>query len=225
MKPQEIDLHIGRFTTEFIDICPHCGTKAHLQRDYNEHYTTRNGDQYNYIIFRCVPCGSLSLQVFQSEYRSASKSLKPGGWAGRYPNKNSTPQQKYTDYVPSAVLADYTEGLVCISAGAHRGAVSMFRRAIQNALLERGADQKLDLIKQINAVDGLTKDIKDWAHNVRIFGNWGAHPQDDLLKDVTPELAQEVRELLEEFMNYVYIMPGKVVAARKRYEKKEEDKK
>jgi hypothetical protein len=139
-----------------------------------------------------------------------------------YPSNDTTPSEKYVQFVPKPVIEDYTEGLVCLSSGADKAAVSMFRRAIQNAMIDLGADDKLDLIDQIKNVGTLTKDIKDWAHNIRIFGNWGAHPQDDMLHDITPELATEVKDFVDEFMNYVYVMPGKVAAARERYKKKDD---
>lgn len=222
MKSNEVDIAIGKQCADYIGICPHCGTKAHLEAFHNDNYLAKNGDQYNYITFRCVPCKKLSVQVFRSTQNpySDEQNLRPDKWVAKFPNSETTPDEKFTEYVPSEVLSDYTEGLICLSAGANKAAVSMFRRAMQDAMINLGANQKLDLIEQIKTVSSLTQDIKDWAHNVRIFGNWGAHPQDDLLKDVTPELAQEVRELLEEFMNYVYVMPGKVGSARKRYEKK-----
>jgi hypothetical protein len=96
----------------------------------------------------------------------------------------------------------------------------MFRRAIQNAMLNLGADAKIDLINQIKGVSSLTKDIQDWAQNIRIFGNWGAHPQDDNLKEIDHELALEVKDFVDQFINYVYVMPSRVASARSKHAKK-----
>lgn len=222
MKSDEVDLRIGEICADYIGMCPHCSAKVHMEAIHNDHHIVKNGDQYNYLTFRCVPCKKLSVQVFRSTQNiySDEQKLSPDKWVAKFPDSDTTPSEKFTEYAPSDVLNDYTEGLICLSAGADKAAVSMFRRAMQDAMINLGADQDLELIEQIKTVSTLTQDIKDWAHNVRIFGNWGAHPQADLLKDVTPELAQEVRELMEEFMNYVYVMPGKITAARKRYSKK-----
>lgn len=224
MKSNEVDSALAAACADFIDTCPHCSTKAHLEMMDNYHHLADRGDQYNYVIFRCKPCKKLSVRVYSSKQNpySGGQNLSMEKWVAKFPSIDTTPSEKFTTYVSADVLSDYEEGLICLSAGAEKAAVSMFRRAMQDAMIDLGANQKLDLIEQIKAVPTLTEDIKDWAHNVRILGNWGAHPQDDLLRDVTPELAQEVRELLEEFMNYVYVMPGKVAAARKRYEKKTE---
>lgn len=222
MKSDDVNSVIEQMCADFIDVCPHCGAKSHLVQLHDEYHTTKNRDQYNYVMFRCKPCKKLSVRVYHSSQNpyDNKQDLSMEKWVAKFPDTDATPDEKFVEHVPSDVVKDYTEGLVCLSAGADRAAVSMFRRAMQDAMLEQGADKKLDLIEQIKSTTNLTNDIKDWAHNVRIFGNWGAHPQDDLLKDVTQELAQEVRELLEEFMNYVYVMPGKIVVSRSRYAQK-----
>lgn len=224
MTTKEVDEAINKYCSDFIDTCPHCSARVHLVMVHNDHHLKGNGDQYNYVTFRCKPCKKLSLRVYRSYQHphNERQNLLMDEWVSKFPSTDITPDEKFTSYVPSEVVGDYEEGLLCLAAGADKAAASMFRRSMQNAMINLGADQKLDLIDQIKAVQILTKDIKDWAHNVRIFGNWGAHPQDDLLRNVTPELAREVKELLEEFMNYVYVIPNKIAAARKRYEKKED---
>jgi hypothetical protein len=161
------------------------------------------------------------LQVFHSKQNpySTDQMLEAAGWIAQYPSTKTEAAEKFTMYVPASALADYEEGLRCMAAGAPRAAASMFRRALQDSLIQLGADQKADLMDQIKEVPKLTEDIKDWAHNIRIFGNWGAHPQQDLLKGVDEKKAREVRDFIDEFFNYVYVMPGKVVSARKSYEK------
>ncbi len=221
MTTDQVNAAIDKMCADFIAVCPHCESKAHLQLVHNEHYIARNRDQYNYILFRCKPCKRLSLRVFHSYQNpySDDQKLSLKEWIAQFPSGDTTPDEKYTEYVPDEILGDYSEGLVCLANGAPKAAVSMFRRAIQDAMINLGANQKDDLIDQIKNVGSLTQDIKDWAHNIRIFGNWGVHPQDDMLKEVTPELAAEVRDFVDEFMNYVYVMPGKVRVARGRYQK------
>jgi len=224
MGTSDIDAAINKSCQDFIGICPHCDTKAHLVMEHNDHHIARNGDQYNYITFRCKPCKKLSVRVFYSKQNPYSKEqmLEMDGWVNEFPAADSAPSEKFVEFAPESVIADYTEGLICLANGANKAAVSMFRRAIQNAMLSLGADAKKDLIDQIKGVGSLTKDIQDWAQNIRIFGNWGAHPQDDNLKEVDHELALEVKDFVDQFINYVYVMPGKVVAARDRHAKKAE---
>lgn len=213
---------VNKACNDFIDDCPHCNARTHLVMTAHESHLTKNHDQYSYVIFRCKPCQKLVLKVFkfkQNPY-SGDEMLEAEGWIAKYPRNGSEIPEKYAEFVPDLAISDYEEGLRCLAANSPRAAASMFRRSLQDALLDLGADQKQELLQQIKSTSRLTDDIKDWAHNIRIFGNWGAHPQEDLLKDVDIERAKEVKDFIEEFFNYVYVMPGKVAAARKAYEKK-----
>jgi len=56
--------------------------------------------------------------------------------------------------------------------------------------------------------------MKDWAHNIRILGNWGAHPDKDGLKNVDETTAKEAMEFIKSFFTYVYVMPKRVADSR-----------
>jgi hypothetical protein len=203
--------------TDFIDTCPHCDARAHFQMLFNDSHSTSNGDVIYYIIFRCVPCKKLMLKTMefqQNRYNGREEDLKFIGWQDKFPSDEIVYISKFEETVPEDVLADFKEGVVSLNNKCYKAAVSMFRRSLQSALLNLGASSDEDLIVQIKNMGSLTQDIKDWAHNVRIFGNWGAHPQDDNLKEVDESKADEVRMFIEEFFNYVYVMPGRVSKAR-----------
>lgn len=123
-------------------------------------------------------------------------------------------------FIPDEVLRDYEEALRCQSIKANRAASAMFRRSLQSALLKIGADPKNDLIKQIESLEVLPKDVKDWAHQIRIFGNWGAHPDKDNLKEVDGDDVTEIHDFMSKFLLYIFIMPEKVKLSREKREKK-----
>lgn len=203
---------------DLIDVCPHCGAKAHLNLLFAENHVANNRDLIFYATFRCVPCDKLVLKTFrfrQNEY-DRNENLEVAGWQQKFPGEEVTYSNKFDGPVPTIVLEDFKEGVICLYNKCPRAAVSMFRRSLQSALLERGAKPKDELIDQIKNATFLTQDIKDWTHNIRIFGNWGAHPQDDNLKDVDEKTAEETQSFLEEFFNYVYVMPSRVADARKK---------
>lgn len=209
---------------DFIDICPHCDARAHFEMLFNQSYSNKKGDLVFYVIFRCVPCKKLILETYkfrQNEY-SRSIDLEPSGWEDKFPTNNLAYVNKFEETVPKIILDDFKEGLISLNNNCYKAAVSMFRRSLQSSLLDLGAKPDEDLIIQIKDINGLTQDIKDWAHNIRIFGNWGAHPQDDNLKEVDSDIANEVKMFIEEFFNYVYVMPARVSKARFVNSKKEE---
>lgn len=91
----------------------------------------------------------------------------------------------------------------------------MCRRALQSSVIEKGASKGKRLVDQIDELYGngaITKDIRDWAHEIRLTANIGAHPDD--LEDITADDAQELIKFTEEYLNYVYVMPAMVLAKR-----------
>jgi len=58
--------------------------------------------------------------------------------------------------------------------------------------------------------------MKDVAHTIRKIGNWGAHPQDDPLKDVTLDDASEILKFTSEFLDEVFVRPAKLDALKQR---------
>ena len=123
---------------------------------------------------------------------------------------------KLDESIPKQVADDYIEAIRCFDVGAKKASVVMCRRALQNSVIERGA-KKDKLLNQIDELFGnqiITKDIRNWAHEIRLTGNIGAHPDEDGLNDVNHEDADELIKFMEEYLNYVYIMPAMVAKKR-----------
>lgn len=203
--------------TNFVDICPHCNTKAHLQMLFLDSYLEKNRDLIYYVIFKCVPCKKLILETarFNQNKYSNTEDLNFTEWQDKFPTESTTLVEKFKGIVPDDILIDFEEGLICLQNKCYKSSVGMFRRSLQSALLNLGANPTNDLVDQIKNLKSLTPEIKDWAHNIRIFGNWGVHPQDDNLKDINFDKASETQSFLEEFFNYIYVMPDRVAKARK----------
>ena len=127
---------------------------------------------------------------------------------------------KLHESIPEMVGNDYVEAIKCFDIGANKASVVMCRRAIQSSVIEKDANKGrlVDQIDELYDSQIITKDIKDWAHEIRVTGNIGAHPDEDGLQNVTKEDAEELIKFMEEYLNYVYIMPAKV--AKKRAKKK-----
>jgi hypothetical protein len=62
----------------------------------------------------------------------------------------------------------------------------------------------------------ITEDIKELAHEIRIWGNVGAHPRDDELESIDAADVKDTKELLEALFDYIYVMPHKVKLSRSR---------
>ena len=129
---------------------------------------------------------------------------------------------KMDSSIPESVAEDYAEAIKCFDVGANRASAAMCRRALQSSVLERGAKKaKLrDQIDDLREKQIITGAIGDWAHEIRLTGNIGAHPDEDGLEDVSPEDADGLIKFMEEYLNYVYVMPAKVAKKRAEKEKK-----
>jgi hypothetical protein len=223
MKLLEAEEGLNKHIHDLIDICPHCGAKSHIEKQWAGSHFLANRNAEFYVIFRCKPCRRLILKTFfllQNEY-SKGENFEIKGWNEKFPtviDDQLTEEEKV--FIKPEVLLDYKEALKCMSIGADRAACSMFRRALQSSLVILGANPKDDLIKQINSLSSLPDDIKDWAHQIRIFGNWGAHPDKDQLKNVGSADTEEVHDFLAKFFMYTFVMPEKVKISRIRREEK-----
>ncbi len=223
MKIEGAKKAVNDHVVDLIDVCPHCGAKVHIVQLWNDFHQFRNGDIEFYVAFRCKPCGKLLVKTCrfrQNEY-SKEQNLSFKGWDEKFPlslDDDLTDEEK--EHIPKEIAIDYQEALKCMSFGANRAGCSMFRRALQSSLLALGADHKLDLIKQIESLNNLPGDIKDWAHQIRIFGNWGAHPDKDNLKEVSEDDVKETHDFISKFLLYMFIMPEKVKLSRTKRENK-----
>jgi hypothetical protein len=223
MKLKEAREGINTQVKDLIEICPHCGARSHIEALWNDCHKLKNGDVEFYVIFRCKPCQKLILKTFYLEQNpySSDENLTTKGWDEMFPmSLDDQLNKEEKDFVPSEILHDYDEALKCQSIAANRASCAMFRRSLQGALVRIGADPKLDLIRQIESLDMLPKDVKDWAHQIRIFGNWGAHPDKDNLKDVDSDDVSEVHDFMSKFLLYIFIMPEKVKLSREKRDKK-----
>lgn len=222
MKLDEAKQLIEKHTHDMVDLCPHCGAKAHIVRLWSDWHIFSNGDLEFYVIFRCVPCSKLLLKTFFFDGSSnLSGGYEPKGWGDQFPISLDIELSKQdSENIPARVFADYKEALKCKSIGANKASCSMFRRALQSSLIELGVDTGLDLVTQINSLVSLPDNLKDWAHQIRILGNWSAHPDKDNLKEIDEDNVSEVHDFVAKFFVYTFIMPQKVAASRKRREEK-----
>jgi len=126
------------------------------------------------------------------------------------------PNETVDPAVPASVSEDFKEALRCHFIKSYRATVVMCRRAIQQSAIELKATGN----KLINQIDDLykngkiTESLKDFAHEVRLTGNDGAHPDKDGLADVNETDSNEIIEFTREYLHHVYVMPAKL-AARK----------
>jgi|GEM_PF-2419160 len=109
--------------------------------------------------------------------------------------------------VPKNVLDDYVEATSTFNINAFRASSVMARRALQQALEDKGATKGFNLAGQIDELKGkglLSDTTANLAHGVRQFGNFGAHPNDDLLTQVTSDDARIALDVTKKILKELY---------------------
>jgi hypothetical protein len=129
-----------------------------------------------------------------------------------YPSPLPSPTDERID--PGARRA-LVEAKICFTAGAINASATMARRAIQAAVVQKGATKSrlMDQIDELAATGAITKDLASWAHEVRYAGNDGAHPSDEVSNDD----AEDILELAEQFLQVLYVAPA--IAAERRQQR------
>ena len=128
----------------------------------------------------------------------------------------------YHASIPKGVREDIAEAERCYYAGAYKGAVTMYRRAVQNIVLNKiknPAIKKKRLVDQIDELFNkgfITKDLQQTAHEIRHFGNYGAHPSDDALDNTTSDDGEIIGQLTFDLIRTIYITPSETAKLKEK---------
>jgi hypothetical protein len=114
--------------------------------------------------------------------------------------------------VPVPIWAGFSEATVCGSVNAFKATAVLCRRAVQGVAVEKGIPKgkPADQVDQMEQKRLITPLLKDTAHQIRVFGNVGAHPGEDGLDVVTDEEADAALVFTEELVDHVYRLPARL---------------
>lgn len=191
-------------------VCPHCGVKCEFDVLTNyDGSRSRVGcpNPGYYVIARCRNCEGF---VF-------------GEVKNLYPKSVFRVQDKI---LREPILSDYNEVLKCFEVDAFKATAVMCRRVLQFSVEEKGGEGK-DLLEKINDLDHkriITRAIRDWTHQIRMFGRYGAHPVEGNLDFVDKKQAEICLEFLKNYLHYVYEMPHQLAQSQKKFEEVKQKK-
>lgn len=191
-------------------LCPHCENRAAFTQPASVRGNWGKPPKASVVFANteaCAECGGLIIVL--RRHTNTSNWEEFAVFPATVPSVNS--------YVPKNVADDYISGVNCMGINENKAAAAMFRRSLQQIMIDKQAGGGDKLYKQIDdlATKGIiTNEIKDWAHEIRYWGNDGAHPASDYLDEISPHEITEVKDFLERVFDYVYVMPGKLDASR-----------
>jgi uncharacterized protein DUF4145 len=193
--------------------CPHCAHRSFFKPVTSPYFENSGASQISCIGAQCEACKSFVLVLGTRAANTGGQ--QPWNLKAVYPL--GRPNDSVDASVPDAIAVDFKEALRCRWVDAYKATVTMCRRAIQASCLAQGASKRKKLTAQIDqlASKGLiTTPLKDFAHEVRLEGNDGAHPEPDGLDRVGPKDADDIIQFTREYLHHVYVMPA-LLAARK----------
>jgi len=184
-------------------LCPYCGNKCQFRVCKYLDVRSRS-KHFSYIIAQCAnpECRGIIFGELNNLYPKAGFLVED-------------------EAIPQPVLDDYNEAVKCFEAGAFKATAVMCRRTLQHSVKEKGGKGQYlnNQIDDLYKKKIITEDIKNWAHQIRMFGAEGAHPNKANLDFVDKNQANICLEFLTNYFRYVYEMPYKLTKSQKKFKK------
>lgn len=124
------------------------------------------------------------------------------------------PQSKLSNDIPAEVSNIYYEAVITYYAKAPRATAVMLRRTVEAIVVNLG-ETKGSLAQRLQNLSDkniLQSSLSDWAKEVRLIGNQGAHY--DPANEVTMEDATQLLTFVQELMKYIYELPAELQRRR-----------
>ena len=188
--------------------CPHCGRESYCR--------PRSGFVDGANVLSPAQCEACKEWVLVIGTRTT---------VGNSPSQQITvyPMGKPDDKVPQEVTdaakgaaIDFAEALRCHWVKSYKASVVMCRRAVQSSaiLLQAKGGRLIDQIDDLFMSGKITEALKDYAHEVRLTGNDGAHPDKDGLAEVAEKDSSDIIEFTREFLNHIFVIPARFKARK-----------
>ena len=124
------------------------------------------------------------------------------------------PDYKSHEAIPSEIADAFNEAQTALAANCPRAAAVMARRTLEAIADDKGqtTGSLAERLKKMTEAGLLQPVLADWAKEVRLIGNIGAHY--DPMKAVSIEDAKQLTKFIQELLSYVYILPAELEKAR-----------
>ena len=194
--------------------CPHCGTRSVAFTI--QHQNQVNPSRARWDTFAvCGRCGRGVVASFITpSLHSPIVHSKNGGSLEEalrdfFP---STPSLEAPNHTPSNVARFFKQGVDNLP-GNWDAAGSMFRKTLDIGLKEKFPEiegRLIDRIDKAAELQGLTPDLAEWAHQIRLDGNYAAHEEEP-----SPEvIAKRLHVFTDLVLRYLFTLPGMLEEAR-----------
>ncbi|MCW4025819.1 MAG: DUF4145 domain-containing protein [Candidatus Bathyarchaeota archaeon] len=120
--------------------------------------------------------------------------------------------------IPENIWADYAEASNCFNADSYKATVVMCRRTLQNVGVKKGATKKyvkggwIPLKEQIKSAFPQKEYplINQLTDAIKFLGDYGGHPNDDGIDQVTKEDAETILDFTFQILKIVFIQQWEI---------------
>lgn len=207
-------------------LCPRCGKQSSFEHhgsksvtiDYSAYHIGQDNkrifdplDRVSVLFCRYCKQGLVVIEETWVGDNPKREGIKGGGSIS-YRGINWWPltEANLSPDIPKEIADVFNESVMTSAANCPRASVVMARRTLEAIAFDKGEkDGSLyDKLESLNKKGILHPNLADWATEVRLIGNKGAHfdPMDKVDVEDAKELIAFVRELLR----YIYELPSEL---------------
>lgn len=184
-----------------LDQCPHCGVRhVQTQNRFADTMDPQKGAVVWYVE-RCQNerCNKLVLVECDSNTRDV---LSVFPFVSYQLDSNAA--------ILAPIVEDFREAGLCLGAGCFKASLVMSRRVLQRCLQDQGCNQRnlVDAIDAAIKAGVLRKAFHPLAEEIRLYGNLGAHPDDEQLTNANRDSAHQVLEFARLLIHEFYEVPA-----------------
>ena len=161
----------------------------------------------------CRHCGQ-GVVVVEAQFiggiHHATSGLKGGAVTWRGFHWWPLPESTTTPDIPSDIARAFDEAVRSLAARCPQAAAVMARRTLEAVADEQSAEGKTleQRLKKLAASGALHPTFSEWAGEVRLVGNQGAHF--DPIKEVSSADAQELVKFVRDLLRHLYELPAEL---------------
>lgn len=210
-------------------LCPRCGKQSSFQNigslpitfesTYIIDHTGRQEplflDRVTSLI--CSHCGH-GVAVVEEKWigdHPAREGMKEGGVESYHGiSWWPLPEIKLPKDVPSEISSAFAEAATALYANCPRASTVMARRALEAITVDKGetSGNLVTRLRNLATKNILQPTLADWADEVRLVGNVGAHY--DVINQVERDDAQQLVKFVRELIRYLYELPADLARRR-----------
>jgi Domain of unknown function (DUF4145) len=195
--------------------CPYCSYQGNLERVFDtrrDHPVLKKT-----MLYQVLKCGECLMISFVMSSQSRYSGRRPIHGYRLYPPSLKT-ERRAPAYWPERVGRAWVQAHNSIDTESWDAAVTMAGRALQSATRDHFGAKPATVEKEIDELGGkgiLPMPMVEWAHEIRLLRNIGAHPDAEEL-EVNEEDAKDIVKFLNYFLVYSFDLPKEIADYKER---------